>query len=121
MQELDLPRALALYPGELVDETPGRGRSGKLSSTDASDWYFFSVCQGQQIVFSVTPPSGFDVNLSLWTAATVMVTSSNNSGSTHRNHYLHSHLHWKMVCVDKIRQRNRYRKIYLYGSLQQSE
>ena len=25
MLELDQPRALALYPGELVDETPGRG------------------------------------------------------------------------------------------------
>jgi len=79
---LDLPRALALYPGELVDETPGRGRSGKISSTDVNDWYFFSVCQGQQIVFTVTPPSGFDVDISLWTSAGVMVTSSNNSGST---------------------------------------
>jgi len=78
----DLPRALALYPGELIDETPGRGRAGKLSSTDLNDWYFFSVCQGQQIVFTVTPPSGFDINISLWTAASLMVTSSNNSGST---------------------------------------
>jgi hypothetical protein len=79
---MDLPRALALYPGELIDETPGRGRSGKISSTDSSDWYFFSVTQGQQLVFSVTPPSGFDVDISLWTAASVMVASSNNSGST---------------------------------------
>ncbi len=79
---LDLPRALALYPGELVDETPGRGRSGKISSTDTNDWYFFSVCQGQQIVFTVTPPSGFNVDTSLWTAASVMVASSNNTGST---------------------------------------
>ena len=78
----DLPRSLALYPGELVDETPGRGRSGKLSSTDFDDWYFFSVCQGQQIVFTVTPPTGFDINISLWTSASVMVTSSNNSGTT---------------------------------------
>ena len=54
---LDLPRSLALYPGELIDETPGRGRFGKISSTDNSDWFFFSVCQGQQIVFTVTPPS----------------------------------------------------------------
>jgi hypothetical protein len=79
---IDMNRALALYPGELVDDTPGRGRSGKLSSTDKIDWYWFSVCEGQQIVFSVTPPSGFDINISLWTATSVMVSSSNNSGST---------------------------------------
>jgi len=78
----DLPRALALYPGEVIDETPGRGRSGKLSATDTDDWFFFSACVGQQIVFSVTPPTGFDLNVSLWTAASVMVASSNNSGST---------------------------------------
>jgi hypothetical protein len=78
----DLPRALALYPGELIDETPGRGRGGKISSTDLNDWYFFSVCQGQQIVFTVTPPSGYDIDLSLWTSQSVMVASSNNSGST---------------------------------------
>jgi hypothetical protein len=78
----DQPRALALYPGELADETPGRGRSGKLSSTDTNDWYFFSVCQGQQIVFTVTPPSGFDIDLSLWTDDKVMVASSNTSGTT---------------------------------------
>jgi hypothetical protein len=77
---LDLPRALALYPGELVDETPGRGRFGKISSTDTNDWYFFSVCQGQPIVFTVTPPTGFDVDLSLWTNVGDMVTSSNNTG-----------------------------------------
>jgi hypothetical protein len=79
---LDLPRAAGLYPGELIDETPGRGRFGKISSTDVYDWYYFSVCQLQQIVFTVTPPSGFDVDLSLWTASGTMVASSNNSGST---------------------------------------
>jgi hypothetical protein len=78
----DLPRALALYPDEIIDETPGRGRAGKISSTDINDWYFFSVCQGQQIIFSVAPPSEFDINISLWTDRNVMVTSSNNSGST---------------------------------------
>jgi len=78
----DLPRALALYPGELIDETPGRGRAGKLSSTDLNDWYFFSVCQGQQIVFTMTPPTGFDFDLSLRTSAGIMVATSNNSGST---------------------------------------
>jgi hypothetical protein len=77
----DLPRALALYPGEFVDDTPGRGLSGKMSSTDVNDWYFFSVCQGQQIVFTLTPPSGFDIDLSLWTSGSVRVANSNNSGS----------------------------------------
>jgi len=79
---LDLVRAFALYPGELIDETPGRGVSGKISSTDLNDWYYFSVCQGQQIVFTVTPSSGFDINLSLWSVDKVMVTSSNLSGSS---------------------------------------
>ena len=77
----DLPRALALYPGEIIDDTPGRGRAGKISSTDINDWYFFSVCQGQQIVFTLVPPTEFDINISIWTAASLMVTSSNNSGS----------------------------------------
>jgi len=79
---VDLPRALALYPGELIDETPGRGRSGKLGGSDIMDWYCFSVCQGQQIVFTVTPPSGFDIDISLWTNTQLRVASSNNSGST---------------------------------------
>ena len=78
----DFWRSLALFPGELVDDTPGRGRTGTLSSTDEYDCYFFSVCQGQQIVFTVTPPLGFDIDLSLWTYEEVMVTSSNASGSS---------------------------------------
>ena len=78
----DLNRATPLYPGELLDDTPGRGVSGKISSTDTDDWYYFSVCQGQQFTFAVTPPAGFDVDLSLWTVDSVMVTSSNNSGSS---------------------------------------
>ncbi len=79
---IDQNRANVIYPGELIDDTPGRGRNGKLSSTDSNDWYFFSVCEGQQIVFTLTPPSGFDFDLSLWTLSKVMVASSNNSGST---------------------------------------
>lgn len=78
---VDQGRATVIYPGELIDDTPGRGRSGKLSSSDKNDWYWFSVCQGQQIVFSLTPPSGFDINISLWITSGVMVSSSNNSGS----------------------------------------
>jgi hypothetical protein len=79
---IDINRALGLYPGEQIDDTPGRGRSGKISSTDYNDWYFFSVCQGQQIIFTVTPPSGFDINISLVTKAGAIVISSNHSGST---------------------------------------
>ena len=78
----DQPRAAVLYPGELIDDTPGRGVTGKISSTDTDDWYSFSVSEGQQIVFTVTPPTGFDIDLSLWNAASAMVASSNNSGST---------------------------------------
>jgi hypothetical protein len=78
----DQARALALYPGEDLDDTPGRGITGKISATDYNDWYFFSVCQGQQIVFTVTPPAGFDIDLSLWTSDKVMVASSNTTGSS---------------------------------------
>ncbi len=94
---LDLPRSLALYPGELVDETPGRGRSGKISSTDTNDWYFFSVCQGQQIVFTVTPPSGFDVRYLIMDRCQCHGDILKQHGKHPRNHHLHSHLHWKMV------------------------
>ncbi|MCU0849661.1 MAG: hypothetical protein MUC80_00090 [Candidatus Thermoplasmatota archaeon] len=76
----DQPRSLAIYPGELIDNSPGRGRTGTLSSTDLYDWFFFSVCQGQQIIITVTPPAGFDVNISLWATNNVMMISSNNSG-----------------------------------------
>jgi len=78
----EMSRALGLYPGELVDETPGRGITGKLSSTDIEDWYFFSVCQGQQMAITITPSVGFDFDLALYTDKTVQVASSNNPGST---------------------------------------
>ncbi|MBN1861653.1 MAG: PPC domain-containing protein [Candidatus Thermoplasmatota archaeon] len=77
----DQNRATPLYPGELIDDTPGRGRTGKLSSSDTDDWYYFSACIGQQIIFTVTPPSGFDIDISLWDKDKVMITSSNTSGS----------------------------------------
>jgi hypothetical protein len=76
----EISRSLALYPGELVDNSPGRGRTGTISSTDLYDWFLFSVCQGQQIFITVAPPVGFDVNISLWTMNNVMVISSNTSG-----------------------------------------
>jgi hypothetical protein len=79
---IDLPRALFIYPGEFIDNSPGRGRTGTLSSTDFNDWMFFSVCEGQEIDITVTPPIGFDINISLWTEKNIMVVSSNNSGNT---------------------------------------
>ena len=42
----DLPRATPLYPGECIDNTPGRGRTGTLASNDDLDWYFFSISEG---------------------------------------------------------------------------
>ncbi|UCF12724.1 MAG: hypothetical protein JSW06_00305, partial [Thermoplasmatales archaeon] len=41
-----LTRSTAIYPGELVDNTPGRGVTGELDSSD-EDWFDFSVCIGQ--------------------------------------------------------------------------
>ena len=79
----DFNHASALYPGEVVDDTPGRGRTGKLSSTtDTEDWYFFSVCDGQDIVITMTPPMEYDYDLGLWDEDEVERANSTNTGST---------------------------------------
>jgi hypothetical protein len=78
----DFARAFGIYPGEPIDDWPGRGRTGKLSSSDLEDWYFFSVCEGQEIVITMTPPTGFDFDIGLWDANKVEVANSTNSGST---------------------------------------
>jgi len=78
----ELNRAAALFPGEIIDDTPGRGRTGKLSSTDDQDWYFFTVCDGQEIVLTMTPPTGHDYDLYLWDDEEIQRDSSTNSGST---------------------------------------
>jgi hypothetical protein len=78
---VDIPHALALYPGEVVDESAGRGREGKLSSSDTQDWLFFTVSQGQQIVMTMTPPSGFDFDLSISDAAGNVLATSSTPGS----------------------------------------
>ena len=60
-----LRRSYEFYAGEPVNERiPGRGRTGSLdpSSGDDADCYRFSVCQGQTIMFSVTP-SQFSIEL----------------------------------------------------------
>jgi len=77
----EISRAFIIYPNEMIDDWPGRGRTGKLSSTDTQDWYSFSVCDGQDIVITLTPPSGFDYDLSLWDDNVVERDSSSNPGS----------------------------------------
>ena len=79
----EISRSSAVYPGEVIDDTPGRGRTGKLdASTDHEDWYFFSVCEGQDIVIVMTPPTGKNYDIDLWDEDEILKDSSTNSGST---------------------------------------
>ncbi|MBN1860560.1 MAG: PPC domain-containing protein [Candidatus Thermoplasmatota archaeon] len=78
----DFVRATPIYPGELIDNTPGRGRTGELSSSDQQDWYFFSICEGQTVVVTLTPQTGFDFDLYLIDENEVQIASSTNAGST---------------------------------------
>ena len=73
-------RAYAIYPGEMQDDWPGRGTTGKMNSGD-EDWYFFSVCNGQQIEVTMTPESRYDFDLCLFNDDEVEVATSTNSGS----------------------------------------
>lgn len=77
----EITHSNAIYPGEMVDDWPGRGRTGKLSSNDDEDWYFFSVCEGQDIVITLTPPSGYNFDLGLWDDDETERATSMNSGS----------------------------------------
>lgn len=77
----EISRSSAIYPGEMKDDWPGRGITGKLSSTDDEDWYFFSVCNGQDIVVTMTPPTGFDFDIGLWDDDENERDTSTNSGS----------------------------------------
>jgi len=70
----------AIYPGEIIDNWPGRGRTGLLSLTDTEDWYYFSVCEGQLINLSMKPFIGYDFDLSLWDSE-IERMSSTNSGN----------------------------------------
>jgi len=76
----EISRSLAIYPGEIVDDTPGRGVHGKLSSSDTDDWYYFSVCTGQQITIALTVPSGFNFDLSLVDKDSAVRATSTNPG-----------------------------------------
>ena len=70
-------KALPIYPGEIKDGAPGRGTTGKLNPTgrDADDWYYFSVCGGQQISAQLTTTSNFAMELAN-TEAEVMATGT---------------------------------------------
>jgi hypothetical protein len=77
----ELNRGHPLFPGELIDDTPGRGVTGTLQSTgDIIDSYWFVVCEGQEIIITMTPPTGFDYDISLWDQDEIMKVSSNNTG-----------------------------------------
>ena len=78
----DFNRATPVYPGECIDNTPGRGRTGTLTSADSQDWYFFSVCQGQEITVVLTPQSGYNVDMYLFDNTQIEVASSTNPDST---------------------------------------
>ncbi|UCF12214.1 MAG: hypothetical protein JSW06_09255 [Thermoplasmatales archaeon] len=73
-------RSDAIYPGELVDNTPGRGVTGELDSSD-EDWYFFSVCIGQDIDITMTPPGTSDFDLALWDETETLKETSSNVGN----------------------------------------
>jgi hypothetical protein len=77
----EIKRSYGIYPGEPVDNWPGRGNTGKISSSDEADWYFFCVSVGQQFEITLTPPSGFDVNLELFNDDGDQLASSTNPGS----------------------------------------
>jgi len=71
-------RSTPIFPGEIVDDTPGRGVTGKLSSSDDEDWYKFSVCDGQDIDITMDPSSGYDFDLALWDEPENLKASSSN-------------------------------------------
>jgi len=77
----DFVRATALYPGEVNDNTPGRGKTGTLTSADVQDWYYFSMCLGQQVNIILTPQTGFNFDLFLIDRDQAQVAASTNTGS----------------------------------------
>jgi hypothetical protein len=77
----DITHAAPLYPGEVIDNTPGRGRTGTLTSSDTQDWYFFSTCTGQEVTITLTPQSGYNFDLYLIDNHETQLASSTNAGS----------------------------------------
>ncbi len=74
-------RATVFYPGEPVDNTPGRGVLAELTSITDEDWYRFSVCEGQNIQVSVSGTGG-DLDIGLWDINEVEKASSKSAGSS---------------------------------------
>jgi len=60
-----LQRSFAIYPGERVDDAPGRTGAGDLDPdvNDNEDWYKFYVCEGQGIQASIATSQNFDIEL----------------------------------------------------------
>ena len=72
-------RANAIYPGEVIDNWPGRGNTGKLDLTyDKEDWYYFSVCNGMTIQITLTVPTDYDFDLSLWDDVSIKVCNNSD-------------------------------------------
>jgi len=79
----EIRRSVPIYPGEMEDNWPGRGRTGKLNGDDGDeeDWFFFSACEGQDIECSLNPPTGFNYDLILWDEDEVQKGTSTNPNS----------------------------------------
>ena len=78
----EIKRSYPIYPNEMIDNWPGRGNTGKLSSSDEEDWYTFPICSGQDVSVTMTPEDGFDFDISLFNKYEEEKASSTNSGST---------------------------------------
>jgi len=77
----EFSRATPVYPGEVSDNTPGRGRTGTLTASDAQDWYSFSIGDGQEVVITVSPDTGFNIDLFLIDRDQNQLAASTNAGS----------------------------------------
>ncbi len=80
--------SLNVYAGEPVNEKiPGKGRTGKLepSKDDLEDWYYFTVCKGQNIEISVETDQNF--NCEIYNTKGEVVGTSYTAIETGR-HYL---------------------------------
>ncbi len=75
-----ISRSTPIFPGEIIDDTAGRGNTGKLSSSDEQDWFSFSVCVGQNIQITLNPDTGYDFDLELWDQDENLKASSSTSG-----------------------------------------
>ncbi|MFE3845605.1 hypothetical protein ACFL1L_01930 [Thermoplasmatota archaeon] len=60
-----LQRSLSIYPGERIDNTPGRTMTGDLDPDigDTEDWYKFYACEGQGIQVSIAASQSYDIEL----------------------------------------------------------